>query len=65
MVAPWRFESFLPSGPRMFATCPYSGSGAPSAWRIWICFGVFEMWSSPRMTCVIPSSQSSTGEAKL
>ena len=33
--------------------------------RIWICFGVFEMWSSPRRTCVIPSSQSSTGEAKL
>ena len=30
-----------------------------------ICFGVFETWSRPRMTCVIPSSQSSTGDAKL
>src|SRR6266540_2753336 len=30
-----------------------------------ICDGVFETWSSPRTTCVIPSSQSSTGEAKL
>ena len=30
-----------------------------------ICFGVFEMWSSPRITCVIPSQTSSIGEAKL
>src|SRR3954447_8148827 len=32
---------------------------------IWICFGVFEMWSSPRITCVIPSQTSSIGDAKL
>ena len=30
-----------------------------------ICFGVFEMWSSPRITCVISSHTSSSGEAKL
>ena len=30
-----------------------------------ICLGVFEMWSSPRITCVIASSMSSTGDAKL
>ena len=30
-----------------------------------ICVGVFETWSSPRMTCVIPSLMSSIGETKL
>ena len=33
--------------------------------RMLICVGVFETWSLPRITCVIPSSMSSTGEAKL
>ena len=63
--APWRFESFLPSSPATSGMCAYTGSSAPSARRMLICFGVFEMWSRPRMTCVMPSSQSSTGEAKL
>ena len=30
-----------------------------------ICFGVFEMWSRPRMTCVMPSSQSSTRRGEV
>jgi hypothetical protein len=65
VTAPWRFESFLPSSPLTLGTCAYTGSGAPSARRSWICFGVFGTWSGPRITCVIPSIQSSTGEAKL
>ena len=64
-VAPWRFDSFLPSGPFTFGTCAYTGSSAPTAPMMLICFGVFEMWSSARITCVIPSHTSSIGEAKL
>ena len=30
-----------------------------------ICVGVFETWSSPRITCVIPSSMSSTGRGEV
>ncbi len=41
------------------------GSSAPTARMMLICFGVFEMWSSARITCVIPSQTSSIGEAKL
>src|ERR671923_121068 len=41
----------------------YAGTGAPSASRMRICFGVLETWSSPRTTWVMPSSHSSTGAA--
>ena len=42
-----------------------TGRSAPSARRMLICVGVFETWSSPRITWVIPSITSSTGEMKL
>ena len=51
---------FLPSAPQHV-----SGRGRtraarrPIARMMLICFGVFEMWSSPRMTCVISSHTSS------
>ena len=64
-TAPCRFESLRPSAPNTLGTCAYTGGSAPSARRTTSCFGVFETWSSPRMTCVIPSIQSSSGEAKL
>ena len=63
--APWRLESFLPSVPSTFGTCAYTGRSPPAARMMLICFGVLEMWSSPRITCVIPSHTSSIGEAKL
>src|SRR5579884_4047535 len=49
----------------MFGTCAYTGGSAPSARRMLIWVGVFDTWSSPRITCVIRSSMSSTGLAKL
>jgi hypothetical protein len=64
-TTPCRFESFAPSEPSTIGRCAYAGGLAPKASRIRICFGVFETWSEPRITCVIPSSQSSTGDAKL
>ncbi len=42
-VAPWRFDSRLPSAPRIIGTWPKVGTSAPSAWYSRICFGVFEM----------------------
>ena len=30
LVAPWRFESFLPSGPKIMDRCANSGTSAPS-----------------------------------
>jgi glutamyl-tRNA synthetase len=42
-----------------------AGRAYARARRIWICLGVFEMWSSPRITWVIRSSMSPTGDAKL
>ncbi len=64
-TAPCRFDSFFPSAPSTSGTCAYTGRSAPSARITLICVGVFETWSLPRITCVIPSSTSSTGFAKL
>jgi hypothetical protein len=43
----------------MSGTCANRGSAASSARYSRICFGVFEMWSSPRTTSVIAMSMSS------
>ena len=64
-TAPWRLDSFCPSGPWIIGTWPYSGTAAPSARRMLIWRGVLLTWSSPRMTCVMRMSQSSTTTQKL
>ena len=42
-----------------------AGVAEPRARMTIICLGVLEMWSSPRMTCVMPISMSSTPAARL
>ncbi len=59
-VAPWRLLSRFLSGPMISGTCAKPGTGTPSAWYSSTCFGVFEMWSSPRITWVMRMSMSST-----
>ena len=58
-VMPCLLLSFFLSVPRISGTCANSGGVLPSARHRRMCFGVFEMWSSPRMTCVIAMSMSS------
>src|SRR5690625_1772338 len=52
-TAPWRLDSFSPSGPRIMGTWPYSGMAAPNASSMEICRAVLLTWSSPRITWVI------------
>ncbi len=61
-----RLESFLLPSPMTYGRCPKRGTNvvAPmsmSAWYSAICRGVDESRSSPRSTCVMPISASSTG----
>ncbi len=59
-VAPCLFDSRFLSGPKISGTCAKTGGSAPSARYSSTCFGVFEMWSAPRITCVMRMSISST-----
>ena len=52
-VAPWRFASFLLSGPSTFGRCACGGAVQPNAWYTRRCFGVEGSQSSPRKTCEI------------
>src|SRR5215213_5472940 len=45
--------------------CAYTGGSAPSARSSMSCRGVFDTWSCPRTTCVMPMSRSSTATARL
>ena len=63
-AAPWRFDSFLRSVPRIMPRCANFGIGAPSARKSATCLGVLARWSSPRITCVIRMSASSTQTQK-
>ena len=64
-AAPWRLLSLRLSSPRMSGMWAYSGGVPPSARITIICLGVLEMWSSPRMTWLMPISRSSTAAARL
>src|SRR5712664_356146 len=59
-VAPCRFERRDLSAPRISGTCANTGGSAPSARYKRTCFGVFEMWSAPRIPLVMRMSMSST-----
>ena len=63
-AAPSRLES-LPASPVITAWWMYCGGSAPTARIAACCSGVFERWSFPRMTCVIPSCRSSMALAQL
>ena len=58
-MAPWRLLRRFLSGPRIIGTWAKAGTGAPIAVNSSTCFGVFDTWSSPRITCVIAMSTSS------
>ena len=58
--APKRFDSAWPSAPTSSEWCPNASGVAPSASKIAICTPVLVTWSSPRTTCVMAKSMSST-----
>ena len=62
---PLRLESVEPSEAISKLWCPHSGALAPSASKISICVPVFDTWSSPRITWVMPKSMSSMMEGSV
>ena len=59
-----RFESFLPSSPRISPWWTNSGACAPSASKSRRCNASLGRWSLPRTMCVIPKLTSSTTLAR-